>query len=270
VLYRFFVHPIGPKAGAASRVFDLLFFFQKAPRLTLGEKNARSPLMLWLLLGLGCGLNCRLAMAQNSPRQDLPPERLIFKFAPLMAIDFDPSLMFGVEYIFHPKWSFQQELGYGRYNTLPRSIPILGYEAEEPSSTFRARAELRRYLNSTQPAPRGRYLAIEGFYRLTGQHYEGKARLLDVSSNSFVPYNLVLTNHMTGVHIKFGKQLGKKYLTDFFVGIGLRASFSTIPDRPWRANILEDIASADAYLSNDFRPNLALGLKVGLPWKGRR
>jgi hypothetical protein len=185
-----------------------------------------------------------------------------------MAIDFDPSLMFGVEYIFHPKWSFQQELGYGRYNTLPRSLPILGYEAEEPSSTFRARVELRRYLNSAQPAPRGRYLALEGFYRLTGQHYEGNVRL---GGSIVVPYNLVLTNHMTGVHIKFGEQLGKKYLTDFFVGIGLRASFSTIPDRSRRAEVLEDILLyAGSFYKNNLRPSLALGFKLGLPWKGRR
>jgi hypothetical protein len=268
MLYRFFAHPIGPKAGAASRVFDLLFFFQKAPRLTLGEKNARSPLMLWLLLGLGCGLNSRLAMAQSSPRQDLPPERLIFKFAPLMAIDFDPSLMFGVEYIFHPKWSFQQELGYGGYNIIRRDLGILGGSTpKEPSKTFRIRTEFRRYFNNRQINPRGGYLALDFFYRLTGQRFKRTMRL---EGSTMLSYNEVLTNHMPGVNVKFGYQFGKKVLMDVFVGVGMRASFSTIPDRPWRANILEDIASADAYLSNDIRPNLALGFKVGLPWKGRR
>jgi hypothetical protein len=169
-------------------------------------------------------------MAQGNAEQALPSERLVFKFAPWTAIDLDPSIMFGVEYIFHPRWGFQSELGYGRYNTLPRSIPIFGYEAEEPSSTFRARAEMRRYLDSEQPAPRGRYLALDCFYRLTGQHYEGTAMFAE-NRSTYIPYNVVLTNHMTSLHLKFGYQIGKKVLLDMYVGVGVRASFSSIPDR---------------------------------------
>jgi hypothetical protein len=192
-------------------------------------------------------------------RLDVPGAKWVFKFAPLVALDFDPSIMVGAEYLLGPKWSVQGELGYGYYGLWQQ------LNETNPISTFRARGEVRRYFAQLQPAPRGGYLALDLFFKRASQWREAVEDLGPFQQTN--DYRRV--RNVPGGHLKIGWQVGNEVLFDFFVGVGVRVIFVRTPGRPEWIRNNQFVGLFDSNFGDYLLPSIAMGFKVGLPWKGK-
>jgi hypothetical protein len=196
-------------------------------------------------------------------RLDQPTERWVFKFAPLVALDIDPSIMVGAEYMLGPRWSLQGELGYGYYGLWQQ----LSEENPNPVSALRTRLDVRRYFVKDRPAPRGGYLALDLFFKQASQWREAVEDLGPFQQVS----DFRRVRRVPGGHFKIGWQVGDKVLFDFFVGLGARVIFVRTPGRPDTVPNNEFWGSLFTSNFGDYlMPSLAMGFKVGLPWKGNK
>jgi hypothetical protein len=197
------------------------------------------------------GLLAGAAQAQDSTFSLLPGERWLFKIAPLSLIDPEPSFTFGVEHFFSPRWSFQQELGYGKFAFWTNQ------DGERPvKSVIRIRSEFRKYLPKKTSGHARDYLALDLFYKRTEQLRTG-----DQSINSQFFWQL---KDVVGFHLKMGMQSTRKGVLDGFVGLGLRFISVRTPGRPDRIDLNRFPVLVDANFSDSIRPSMVLGFRLGL------
>ncbi len=202
-------------------------------------------------------------IAQDTTRHALPFEQWVFKFSPLVALDPEPSLMFGAEYVFHPRWSFQQELGYGYYDIWQINNDRID---QPPKSVIRLRSEMRRYFNIRRTNPRGGYLALDVFYKRAGHRREMETN----QGNFFQFVEVRQIKNVTGMHLKTGFQFGEKLLVDIFVGVGFRVVFIRTPGRPADVDLNRFLQAWSGNFGDFIAPSITMGLKLGLPWQPSR
>jgi hypothetical protein len=211
------------------------------------EKSRLFFLFFWLVAGA--------VQAQDSTFSLLPGERWLFKIAPLTIIDPEPSFMFGAEYVFAPRWSFQQELGYGYFALWQNQ------EGQRlPKSVIRARSEFRHYFAVKTNAPTGGYLALDLFYKRTGQPRTAEQDL----GTFFQTVDFRQLKNVGGLHLKLGIQTTGQVVFDGFMGIGFRFVSVRTPGRPDGVNLNNFFRLMDANFSDTFLPSMAFGFRLGL------
>ncbi|MDO1447212.1 DUF3575 domain-containing protein [Rhodocytophaga aerolata] len=170
----------------------------------------------------------------------IPKPAYIIKWAPFSAVDIDPTIQFGLEYLLKGNWSLQQELGYGHYT---HSKYTINGDDLWNKEVWRSRSEVRLYLgNSRKPA--GVYTAFEVLYKRV--NFNQKATLgrecADGMCNYFEEVAYKVLRDVVGYHVKIGGQalLEKRIALDFYTGLGFRNIYVKTPgsgdDGQWRDN----------------------------------
>jgi len=183
-----------------------------------------------------------LAIAQDSlsfeSARNRPPvvtnQSPVFKLAPLSLIDLDPTVQVAVEIPLRPKWSIQQEIGYG----WPK-LGLFNYQtlANRAKTTFRARTQIRYYFSPAltrqgthTKAPGGFYLA--GDLLLKKMVHKTDRELLSPTGVIVWPNPpkreiARLQRNVYGLHANVGYQgvpsrKHPNFLVDVYVGVGFR------------------------------------------------
>lgn len=93
-----------------------------------------------------------MSFGQENTNEVLRPKKTIVKFSVLSHAEGEPVLQFGVEHIFKPKLSIQQQLGYVYHSPVSRIWGI------------RSRSEIRSYFDANAERAQG-YVAAEVLYK---------------------------------------------------------------------------------------------------------
>jgi hypothetical protein len=201
-------------------------------------------------------LTCRIAYAQDT----LKYPKLIFKVAPLNFLD--PlsfrSAQVGFEYRFAPKYSV--DFSYGQ---------IFGKESlgNSKGTGFKAKSEIRRYLNNKRLRKLSRYLALEGFYHKVD--YPSGSSFEDTVTATIYSEDYFIKKDLWGLNIKCGFEVCSvnRFIIDIFGGIGFRVKYVRHLDR---ARPEDEFHTVDVTAANVRDQegkyavfNLSLGFKIG-------
>ena len=160
----------------------------------------------------------------STPTQPAYP--WVVKLAPLSLFDIDNTIQFGLERLVSQHGAVQVEFGYGWQGlNLWQSSQNERYSNRE---IWRGRVEWRHYLNKTNQ-PRGRYMAVEGFYKQVNVRESGTVGVGCTAGpcQYYQLFSSPLQKYVWGGHVKFGSQMtpirGKnRLLLDMYVGLGFR------------------------------------------------
>lgn len=161
----------------------------------------------------------------NSTRAE-PVRRWVVKLAPLALFDIDNTIQFSLERLIGQHSAVQIELGYGGQGmNLWQSSQNERYSNRE---TWRGRAEWRYYFTKTNQ-PRGRYVAVEGFYKQVNVRESGTVGVgcTNGPCQYYQLFSSPLQKYVWGGHVKFGSQMApirdnNRLLLDVYVGLGFR------------------------------------------------
>lgn len=155
-----------------------------------------------------------------------PSRQWVVKFAALSLFDPDNTIQFGVERLFGQHNAVQLELGYGF-----QGMNLWQYTQNERYSNrevWRSRLEWRYYFTPTQE-PRGRYIAIEGFYKQVNVRENGTVGVGCYAGpcQYYQQFSAPLEKYVWGGHIKYGRQFrlvpeNNRLLADIYLGLGFR------------------------------------------------
>ena len=154
-----------------------------------------------------------------------PARPWVVKFAPLSLFDIDNTVQFGFERLVSQHSAVQLELGYG-----PQGMNLWQSSQNERYSDreiWRGRAEWRYYLDKTNQ-PRGRYVALEGFYKQVNVRESGTVGVGCTTGpcQYYQVFSSPLQKYVWGGHVKFGRQFAllanDRLLADFYLGLGFR------------------------------------------------
>jgi hypothetical protein len=175
--------------------------------------------LLVICLLLYVSATAQLPVVDSVP---VPRPAYVIKWAPFSALDIDPTIQFGLEYLMKGNWSLQQELGYGHYN---HSNANINGNALWNKEVWRSRSEVRLYLGSHRK-PAGGYTAFEVLYKRVNFNQEttlGQA-CEDGMCSYFERVSYKVLRDVVGYHLKIGGQalLEKRIALDFYTGLGFR------------------------------------------------
>jgi hypothetical protein len=199
----------------------------------------------------------------------IPKPAFVLKWAPFSALDIDPTIQFGLEYLLKGNWSLQQEVGYGHFtrnNTTIDGNPLWNKEV------WRSRTEVRLFLGAYTPKPAGVYVAIEGLYKRV--NFNQEATVGRQCEDGLCAYSEIITHKVlrdvVGYHLKFGGQavVENRITLDFYTGLGWRNVYVKTPgkvtdeSRRWWSD--EDLIAIYPNRRGNYRLISAnLGFKVG-------
>jgi hypothetical protein len=162
----------------------------------------------------------------------IPRPAYVIKWAPFSALDIDPTIQFGLEYLLRGNWSLQQELGYGHFN---HSSTTFNGNNLWNKEVWRSRTEVRLYLSNYTPKPAGVYTAFEVLYKRV--NFNQEATVGRECEDGMCAYSEIVTykvlRDVAGYHIKFGGQLviENRVTLDFYGGLGFRNVFVKTPGK---------------------------------------
>jgi hypothetical protein len=154
-----------------------------------------------------------------------------FKWNAPALIDIDATLQIAAERFLGKRWSVQQEIGYGWWNlnsqsNSQNSNPNNNQQPGNDYKTWRFRTEGRYYINNYEESNMGLYVAGEFLYkRVSYPQTQTIGRdCIDGGCNYFQVVDYLYVRRVMAGHFKVGLQsiIGKRFLVDFFAGIGLR------------------------------------------------
>lgn len=176
---------------------------------------------------------------ETAPKPVVTHQSPVFKLAPLSLIDLDPTVQVAVEIPLRPKWTVQQEIGYGK-----TGLGLFNYQAlaNLPKTTFRARTQIRYYFSPslTRPgltrqkiptqAPTGFYVAGDLLFK--NMVYKTDREITPpggVTAWPNVPKRATarIRRNAYGLHANVGYQgvplrRHPGFLVDVYVGVGFR------------------------------------------------
>ena len=223
--------------------------------------------LLWLLSG-GPGY-------AQKPEGWVRRHPVFLKLSPLTLLDPNSTYQVAGEYLFSPRWSVQQELGYGNGRILFQNNNQRGNGLWTPvgqgQEVWRSRTEVRRYRNSGwDPDRGGRYLAAEVLLKRLNVPIEGNVGRECIGEDCayFQRLRYRAGKDVYGFHLKIGKQiLRNRWLFDSYFGLGLRQVYAAYRDLPGDGRVApgEQVfsVSLDSVPTDNLRPSLTLGFKVG-------
>lgn len=208
-----------------------------------------------------CGmlLLCLMSFGQENTNETLRPKKTIVKFSVLSHGEGEPVVQFGVERIFKPTLSIQQQLGYVYRSPVSDLWGI------------RSRSEIRSYFSATAEKAQG-YVAAEVLYKFL-QNYGlkefwradgGYLQRIDFRANrntiGFMP-KIGLTNNI----------FKSNFAIDFAFGIGVKATYykSNVPGDA-SLNFNDEFFWNPTFFNRNLRnngfevlPNILLSLQIG-------
>lgn len=155
-----------------------------------------------------------------------PVRKWVVKFAPLSLFDPDNTIQFGVERLFGQHNAVHFEGGYGVQSlNIWRNTQNQRYTDKE---VWRSRVEWRYYFAKTDQ-PRGRYIAVEGFYKQVNVRESGTIGVGCTTGpcQYYQIFTAPLEKYVWGGHIKYGRQFplfpdNNRLLADVYLGLGFR------------------------------------------------
>ncbi|GAB3699519.1 hypothetical protein GCM10027592_25670 [Spirosoma flavus] len=148
------------------------------------------------------------------------------KFSLLSLLDPDNTIQFGVERMLNRRQSLQLETGYGWQGmNLWENSRNGRYRDRE---VWRGRLEWRYFFNPTGQ-PRGRYVAVEGFYKQVNLRESGTVGIGCATGmcQYYQLFTAPLQKYVWGAHVKIGRQFqfiptNNHWLFDVYLGLGFR------------------------------------------------
>lgn len=245
-------------------------------------------LLLFLLPALAFGQDSiSYVPMKTNPRPVVVDQPLVLKLAPLGLFDIDPTVQAAIEIPLRPKWSVQQEVGYGWQSLDPlRRKDWDWFYLAVPKSTFRARTEVRYYFS---PDLLRRYKAkvgSNGFYaagELLFKQLNHKRPGFTIKSipstgplspqTQFTPGTTRVTRNVYGIQAKIGYQTnlsksGKnpQFIVDVYMGVGFRIISVRQTNGPeLRATDQEDLDQTrfEPFQGTIRKPSVSGGVKIG-------
>jgi len=183
-----------------------------------------------------CGmlLLCLMSFGQENTNETLRPKKTIVKFSVLSHGEGEPVVQFGVERIFKPTLSIQQQLGYVYRSPVSDLWGI------------RSRSEIRSYFSATAEKAQG-YVAAEVLYKFLQNYGLKEFWRAD------------------------GGYLQRNFAIDFAFGIGVKATYykSNVPGDA-SLNFNDEFFWNPTFFNRNLRnngfevlPNILLSLQIG-------
>ena len=173
----------------------------------------------------GVAQNDTLVYKSSYPHNAFGYPKWAFKWNALTLIDVDATLQLAAERFLGKRWSVQQEIGYGWW-TWNNSGNNTTNEQRNHYQTWRFRTEGRYYLSNFEENNFGKYVALEILYKQVSypQTQTIGRNCMNGRCDYYEIADYLYVRRVAAGHIKVGLQgiVGKRFLVDFFAGIGIR------------------------------------------------
>lgn len=201
-----------------------------------------------------------LAFTSSNAQDTIKYDKAVFKIAPLNFIDATSfqTTQVGFEFLLVPKYSI--DFSYGQ---------VFGREFINHSKGkgFKAKTELRRYVNCKPLNEFYTYFALEGFYNKVD--YPSSDEFENRADSTIYGEDYFIKKSVWGINIKYGVQINhfKRFVFDAFAGIGFRVKNVQHLDRTSPEDEFYSVDLLAIHVRDEqgiyTTPNLALGLKIG-------